>query len=258
MEDILLLQSDPRIAAALTGALSPPLEVRRLKSFGELERALQKHQPQGCLLDLLDSPGRARLTHFRRLRRSYPGIALVVASDFRGREMELYHLGRMGVDGVIRTEKGLSARDVVAVVDRALSAALATRVLSDLGKDLPPLIQETIRWAIEHAETRPQVSELAAAVAMSPRALRRELWALDQVRPRDLLLWSRLIRASYLLERSSETVESVAFRLGYATGGALGKALKHHIGCSPTDLIGRGGLAWATEVFHLRGFHPTN
>jgi AraC-like DNA-binding protein len=185
-------------------------------------------------------------------------MALVVASDFSGREMELYHLGRLGIDGVIRTEAGLSGRDVLTVVDRALSAAVASRVLSAVGDDLPPLIQETIRWAIEHAETRPQVSELAAAVAMSSRVLRRELRAFDQMRPRDLLLWGRLIRASYLLERPSETVESVAFRLGYATGGALGKALKHHFGCSPTDLIGRGGLAWAMKALHQRGLRPTN
>ena len=29
------------------------------------------------------------------------------------------------------------------------------------GKNLPTLAQEALRWAIEHAEARPQVSELA-------------------------------------------------------------------------------------------------
>ncbi len=219
-----------------------------------MERGLQKHQAQGCLLDLFDSPGRARLTTLRRLRRSYPGVALVVASDFRDREMELYHLGHIGVDGVIRMEANLSSRDLLAVVEQALAASLATRVLLGAPQPIPPLVREVIRWAIEHAETGPQVAELAAAVAVSPRVLRGEMKARVQVRPGNLLLWGRLLRASYLLERPGETVESVAFRLGYATGGALGKALKRHVGCSPTDLVNRGGLAWAMEMFH-RGFH---
>jgi AraC-like DNA-binding protein len=183
-------------------------------------------------------------------------VAIVVASDFGGREMDLYHLGRLSVDGVIRMEDHPSSRDILSVVDRAIATSLATRVILRTAKDLPPLAQEAIRWAIEHAETSPQVSELAAALAMSPRVLLREMKILNLVSPRALLLWGRLIRASHLLERPSETVESVAFHLGYATGGALGKALKRHVGCNPTDLLKRGGLAWTLDVFQRKGLHP--
>ena len=77
---------------------------------------------------------------------------------------------------------------------------------------------------------------------------------MDLAPPRSLLLWGRLIRASHLLESSSQTVESVAFHLGYATGGTLSKALKRHVGCSPTELLRRGGLAWTLEVFRKKGF----
>jgi AraC-like DNA-binding protein len=167
--------------------------------------------------------------------------------------MDLYHLGRLSVDGVIRMEDNPSSRGILAVVDGAIAASLATMVVLGAARDLPPLAHEAIRWAIEHAETGPQVSELAAALAMSPRAFLREMKALNLAPPRALLLWGRLIRASHLLERSSETVESVAFYLGYATGGALGKALKRHVGCSPTDLLQRGGLAWTLDVFRRQG-----
>jgi AraC-like DNA-binding protein len=71
--------------------------------------------------------------------------------------------------------------------------------------------------------------------------------------PRDLLVWGRLIRASHLLEQPNRTVESVAYQLGYATGGALRKALKRHVGCSPSTLLRRGGLAWTLEVFQRDG-----
>ncbi len=253
MDDIFLLQSDQRAAAALMGALDPPHQVRPVGNFMELEGLLLRGKPQACVLDLFDSLPSIPLTSLRRLRRRHPTVALVVASDFGGREMDLYHLGRLSVDGVIRMEDAPSSRDILAVVDGAIAASLATMVVLGAARDLPPLAQEAIRWAIEHAETKPQVSGLAAALAMSPRALLREMKVLNLVPPRVLLLWGRLIRASHLLERSSETVESVAFHLGYATGGALGKALKRHVGCSPTHLLQRGGLAWTLDVFQRQG-----
>jgi AraC-like DNA-binding protein len=177
----------------------------------------------------------------------------VVASDFTGREIELYHLGRMSVDGVIRMEEAPPPREVRKVLDEAIATSMAQMVVQGVARGLPPLAQEAIRWTIEHAEARTQVSQLAAALALSPRTFRREMKALDLAPPRDLLLWGRLIRASHLLERSHETVESVAFHLGYATGGTLSKALKRHVGCSSTELLRRGGLAWTLDIFRRKG-----
>jgi len=253
LDEIFLLQSDHRAIAELTGALDPSYGVRVVESFAELEELLQTQEPKACVLDVFDSSPSISLTSLRRLRRGHPTVALVIASVFSGREMDLYHLGRLSVDGVIRLEDPTSAKEMSAVVDRAIVTSLATRVVLSAGRNLPTLAQEALRWAIEHAETRPQVSELAAALAMSPRAFLREMRAFDLVPPRTLLLWGRLIRASHLLERSSETVESVAFHLGYATGGALGKALKRHVGCSPTDLLQRGGLDWTLDLFTRQG-----
>ena len=230
-----------------------------MEDFSSLEDLLADQEPQACILDVFHPPPPIPLNSLRRLRRRHPTVALVIASDFTGREMALYHLGRLSVDGVIRTEEptlplGRSSR----VVDGAIAASLATRVVQGSARELPLLAQEAVRWAIEHAESRPQVSELAAAMALTPKPLMREMGALKLGSPRDLLLWGRLIRASHLLERSAETVESVAFRLGYSSGGALGKALKRHVGCNPTELLEKGGVAWTLEVFRQRGLRPVD
>jgi AraC-like DNA-binding protein len=254
LDDIFLLPSDHRASAALTGALEPSHRVRPVQDFGELEALLQNTEPQVCVLDIFDPPPSVPLNALGRLRRRHPTVAIVIASDFSGRELDLYHLGRLRVDGVIRMEERPPAREILAVVDRAIAASLATRVALGPARHLPPLAQDAVRWAIEHAESRPQVSELAAALAMSPRALLREMKTLNLGSPRALLLWARLIRASHLLERPAETVESVAFRLGYSTGGALGKALKRHVGCSPSELLRQGGLDRTLDVFQKNGF----
>lgn len=209
--------------------------------------------PLACVLDISDSHSLAPLTRLRELRKHQPTVALVVASDFRGREIDLYRLGRLNVDGVLRLEDLPGGREIRAVLEEAMAVAVANLVVSGPGRGLPPVAQEALRWAIEHAESSPQVSHLAAALTLKPRALLRELKAVNVVPPRVLLLWGRLIRASHLLARSQETVESTAFRLGYATGATLRKALKRHVGCSPTTLARRGGLSWTLEVFQRKG-----
>jgi AraC-like DNA-binding protein len=179
-------------------------------------------------------------------------MALVIAADFSGKEMDLYHLGRLSVDGVIRLEDQPDRRQIRTAVDRAMASSLATRAIAETDGTLPPMVQGIIRWSIEHAEAQPQVSDLAAALAMSPRVLRKEMRTLDLPSPRAFLLWGRLVRAIDLLERPNETVEGVALHLGYATGGALGRAFRRHIGMSPTALLDKGGLQWTLETF-LRG-----
>jgi AraC-like DNA-binding protein len=257
LDDIFILPSDHRAAAALRQALDPPHRVRTLDEFSELQKSLRAASPQACILDVFDPRPGVSLDHLRRLRHEHPTVALVVAADFSGREMELYSLGRIGIDGIIRLEETLPSREILTVVNRAITASLANRVILGTATDLPPLAQGAIRWAIEHADSKPRVSELAAALSVSHRTLVREVrsWRLES--PRTLLIWGRLIRGAHLLERPGETVESAAFHLGYSTGGAFGKALKRHTGCSPSELLERGGLAWALEVFQRQAIGAT-
>lgn len=257
MDDLLLLQSDPRAFATLAGALQPPYRIRRVPGPRELESSLRRSPPQVCILDVFNSPVAVSFAFLRRIRRTHPGVALVIASSFSGRETDLYHLGRLSVDGVLRLEDAPTAMDIRGTVERAVAASLAHAVTQDVGRELPPLGQEALRWAIEHAHAGTQVSQLAAALASKPRNLHREMSALGLASPRVFLLWGRLVRASHLLDRSHETVEGIALRVGYATGGALTKALKRHVGCSPTTLLRTGGLARTLETLRRRGLNRT-
>ncbi len=239
--------------AVFAGALEPPFRVVRARAWRELRELTRALEPVACVLDISDSHSLASLTRLRELRKHQPTVALVVASDFRGREFDLYRLGRLSVDGVLRLEDLPGGREIRGVLEEAMAVAVANVVIGGPGRDLPAIAQDALRWAIEHAESCPQVSDLAAGLALGPRALLRELKAANVVPPRSFLLWGRLIRASHLLARSQETVESTAFRLGYATGATLRKALKRHVGCSPTTLGKRGGLWWTLEVFQRKG-----
>jgi AraC-like DNA-binding protein len=154
-----------------------------------------------------------------------------------------------GVGGIIRLEENPKPREILHVVDRALTTALAERIVADLASHRPAFAQHAIRWSIESSEARPTAREMARALGLSPGSLRRKLGATGLPPPRVLLLWGRLIQATHLLEQDRDTVENVAFRLGYSTVGALRKAIKSHLGCAPTVLLEKGGLAWTLGAF---------
>ena len=83
MEDILILPSDQRAAAALVGALDPPYRVGFVNGIDELEARLQVSEPQGCILDIFDPPPPIPLSSLGSLRRILSTVALIIAADFR-------------------------------------------------------------------------------------------------------------------------------------------------------------------------------
>ena len=58
--------------------------------------------------------------------------------------------------------------------------------------------------------------------------------------PARFLLWGRLFWAARLLSNAELSVECAAFRLGYSSAPALGRALRREIGLSTGDLRARG------------------
>jgi AraC-like DNA-binding protein len=256
-EQILVLPSGPRASANLTHALSPPFRIQTAADLDELWARLEEDLPEACILDLLGLPLSSTFDSLETLRYRFPFLALIIATDFSGREMDLYRLGRLNVDGVLRMESGPSDRTIRGAVEGATATSLRRRVLEELRDDLPAAGRTALGWAIEHAESAPQVSALAAVFATGEATLARRFRRLGLGSPRSLLVWGRLIRGSQLLARRSETVESVAFRLGYSTGGALGKAMRRHVGCSPTDLVRQGGLTRALKAFRESGPRPS-
>ena len=190
----------------------------------------------GCIVDPHNAFDPVSLPEILHFRRRFPSTALVVSGDFTGRELDLYHLGRMGVDGVILAGAEHDLRQLRGRVEMALSSWLAKRVSGALEGILPPIGVRCLHWAIAHAEDCPQVPDLARAMRLSPRTLSRELRSRGLPSPRHLLLWGRLFQAARMLEGSDVTVEEVAFRLGYATAASLGRAFREQLGLAPSDL----------------------
>ena len=236
-----LFQPDSTAHARLVDALAGEHDLVPCESWSELWETCVRRPVAGSVIDPYNAFDPVALPELLHFRRRFSSQAVIVYADFSGRELDLYHLGRLGVDGVILAGRDESRRLLRDRVEVALSCSLAKRVADALEGVLPDLGIRCLRWAIEHADENAQVPDLARAVRSSPRALSRELKALGLTSPRHLLLWGRLFQAARMLDSSDVTVEEVAFRLGYATGASLGRAFREQAGVSPTELLGRDG-----------------
>jgi AraC-like DNA-binding protein len=243
------LQPDPRERARLGAALGDDFALIPCNSWKRLQRVLREQSTDGAIIDLYGAPRGVSLASLQRLRRKHPALALIVYSEFTAREMDLYALGRMSVDGVIRAEEVRSVRGVKERVEQALASALASIVEDALREQVPALVVDSLTWAVEHAHTGPRVGDLAKAQGFTPRSLSRDLADLEGPSPGQILLWGRLLRAARLLEDPERTVEGAAHALGYSTGAALRKAFMHSAGVSPARIADQGGVPPLLEAF---------
>jgi AraC-like DNA-binding protein len=181
-----------------------------------------------------------------------PPLAIVVYSDFAVRELDLFELGRLKIDGVILTGATDQPAETRRAVAGALAAAAAMGVTGALQGQVHPLGIDCLRWAIEHAEDAPNAEQMAEALALTPAALARARHDRRLPTPSRLLLWGRLFRAARLLDNPDRSVESAAFRLGYSSASALGRAFRRETGFRPSELRTRGPVACAMDGFLRR------
>jgi AraC-like DNA-binding protein len=204
----------------------------------------------GCLLDV-DHPDRSETTRsIVRIRRRYPRWAVVAFTDSRP-ALEYYDLGELGVHGIVSATQPPAT--IRSVVDRALTTARADIVAESLASRLPAPGAGMVAWAVEHAGADASVARLGAAFGHTPESLRAALRRLDMPSPATLLLWGRLLVAAARLERDAQTVEEVAFSLGYSTANSLSRAMKRHAGLTPSEVAERGGMATVQDALFPAG-----
>lgn len=82
--DVVLLQSDSRVAQSLVSALSPAVgSVREVHSLKELRNSIAKHRAGIAILDMEAAP----LTEVEVLAREFPGASIVCTHRCADEEM---------------------------------------------------------------------------------------------------------------------------------------------------------------------------
>lgn len=249
------LQRDPRGSARIVEALGEEHILLAAPGWDRLTEVLATHRVDGCILDLKQPERHEAFRDLEEIRMGNPGLALVVYTDFEGRELDLFLLGRLGVDGVVLAGREDDPTLIRKVVDRALASALAGWVVGRLGGRLDPLGVAAIRWAVEHARDGADVSRFAEALGMSPRLLNTRLRGAGLPSAARILLWGKLLRGAEMLRGRGSTLETVAYRLGYSSASALRRALRQQGDLSPSELYSTHGVDAVVEAF-LDGIRP--
>lgn len=249
MPHVAFLPSSPRAAARLRAALADDHTLLRIPDWPGLLATLREQEVSACIVDVDYPHRRIGVGELEMIRREHPGIALVVYGVFRESSLELFHLGRLGIDELILADKDDHPRKIRSTVSRALARALAFRVEDRLDGQLSEIGLRCLRWAIEHAHEAPLVPDLADALRTTRRTLSRSLRRGGMPPPGRFLLWGRLFRAAQLLEDPEVTVEGAAYRMGYSSAAALRRALVRETGLPPTGVSDRGGVLWVLDSF---------
>lgn len=101
-------------------------------------------------------------------------------------------------------------------------------------------VDETVlgaeRWIDAHLGHAVTITDLAAAVAVSPKTLSRRISAATGLSPVRFLQRRRVMEAVHLMETTTLTVEAVATQVGYQDATALRKIIKRELGTTPSML----------------------
>lgn len=103
-------------------------------------------------------------------------------------------------------------------------------------------VDETViaaeRWIDANLASPITITDLASAVAVSPKTLARRIVAATGLSPVRFLQRRRVMEAVHLIETTTMTVDSVATKVGYQDATALRKIIKRELGTTPSTLRG--------------------
>jgi transcriptional regulator GlxA family with amidase domain len=103
-------------------------------------------------------------------------------------------------------------------------------------------VDETVlaaeRWIDAHLAGPVSITELAAAVRLSPKTLSRRIVAATGLPPVRFLQRRRVMEAVHLIETTRMNIDDIAMKVGYQDGTALRKIIRRELGTTPSALRG--------------------
>jgi AraC-like DNA-binding protein len=238
---LFLPSRDARLGARINAELGRRHRLVAAGSWSAVPALVEREPVHGVVVDASTS-AQLPFGELGWLRRQHPAMATIVVLDPHGHELELFRLGRLGVDGVVFVGNPDLERSLRDAVERGLSRGTARRVVARLDGRVPTELVALLSWAVEHAHLGPDTADLAGSTDRSRRSLQRTLRRADLPTPSRILLWGRLLSAAHLLDRDQVSVDRVAHYLGYAAGSSLARALRRETGLPPSEIRSRGGI----------------
>lgn len=167
----------------------------------------------------------------RRVLFSYaaPSYRDEYARVFGGRETFSHAFTGVEVDRTLLDRSHASHSAELHALLRSRGELMLARV-----EQTAPAAERVKRWLASNTlETKPTMDVIARDLGMSARSLRRRLT--DEHAPYDeLVTEARVVRAKRLLTDPAQSVQEVAYALGFDTPGAFSRAFRRWTGMAPS------------------------
>lgn len=94
-------------------------------------------------------------------------------------------------------------------------------------------VESSVIWYMEHMAQRPKLSEIAAAVHLSSRHLRRLFQEIHDCSPQTYFTRMRIQRASEMLSQTEWKQEVIAQKCGFASGSDFSRVFRQYYRTTP-------------------------
>jgi AraC-like DNA-binding protein len=193
------------------------------------------------------------------LRARAPDLAILgycaAARDCSG---EILGLAQAGVDHLLFPERHEAAAALRGALHAAQLASVSARVVKRLPGDLPPRLEQLIKFCLNSPTLATSVAAVAHTLVVDRRTLSSACVCAGSVGPETLISWCRVLAASHLLRVSGASVEQVALELDFSSGAALRNMIRRHAEMRTSELRAHDGMERLLSGFlrSLRGRSP--
>ena len=216
----------------------------------ELLTRLQEVRPAALVTMLRDARGAHTAPTIARARARFPEVPIIGAVSLE--EVNGGDVLALAAAGV--RELVLLGRDnIVLALERAIQTAARRRglgtILAALPSGIPDAISALLPPCLEQRGSRLSVPELARLTGVHRRTLHKRLRRVGALSPHALIAWCRIMLAVQALEQSGQSVEQVAFTVGFTSASALWNMMRRYLGSGPQEILARGGLGYVMQRF---------
>lgn len=193
-----------------------------------------------------------------RLRRAYPRVPFVAVaipqhSSFRGAGQ----LGVLGVAEILTFDANSSGDEFAFALSRVHANGAASRAWAAAQLRLPESLVPVVKTALRLAHGPLTTTQLAGAVRLHERSLRKYCDRERLPNPQFIVGWSRLLMVAFYLDEPGRSLQALAEMLAFPSESALRKQLQRYTHSSASQLRQRGALRTTAGLFE-QAVHAAN
>ena len=227
---------------------------RFIDSYEELDRALATlARCDAFVLAVEDMRGRNALETVKRLTREWPQAAIVIFCPPKSeRPLFLPALTLAGVRGIVFEGVNDTAATLALAVENARRETVAANVFDVLVPLIPASLQPMVHQVLARPHELTTVDAVASSLGVHRKTLVNRCSKAGFPAPGEVINWCRLAMVAEMLERTGQTIESIALTLGFPSHTALRNQVKRYTRLTATELREGGGLEAFVAIMRRR------